>query len=102
MATESWADTFTIANETPDPDPIESDQGYITLLSMVPPDRQEQAKPFLGMILSQIKSQLGENYPVFVNDVRTGYEYFASGDIENADATVGKYGFSFSTLQAMM
>lgn len=101
----TWSDIYAAADDAAAIQILEppTDDGYLTLIQLVPEDRREMAGPMLEMLLANMHQLLGdENYVVFCDDVKQGWQFFTEGNRDSANEKIAKYGFSFDMLESMM
>jgi hypothetical protein len=92
-----WGD---LATDTPVP---ESDEGYLSLIQLVPEDRREMASSMLRGLLANVKAQLTpENYRTYCSHLRAAWEAHSRGDAATARLILDSYGLPYDLIVARM
>ena len=94
----NWADLAS----TP-PSETEPDEGYNSLIQLVPEDRREMASTMLRGLLSNVRAQLSpENYRIYCGNLREAWNAHQSGDADKARSILNAYGIPYDMIVAQM
>ena len=79
------------------------DEGFASLIELIPPDRREDAESMLRGFLSNVRSQLSpENYRVFCANLKQAWNAHTSGDQDTARSILAAYGLPYDMLVAQL
>jgi hypothetical protein len=94
-----WGDIGT--NDAPDP--MDTDEGFQSLMAMVPEDKRAMGEPMLKGFFSQIKAQLSPaDYAVYCQTLKNGYLAYAAGDHETAKQIIESLGLPYEMLAGQL
>lgn len=92
-----WGDLN--ADTAPEPE----DEGYLSLIQLVPDDKREMASSMLKGFLSNVKAQLSpENYRTYCSHLKAAWTAHQNGDSATARAILAQYGLPYDQLVAEM
>jgi len=79
------------------------DEGYLSLIQLVPEDRREMAASMLRGLLANVKAQLSpENYRIYCGNLKAAWDAHQSGDHNTARAILANYGIPYDMIVAQM
>lgn len=85
------------------PEPDSEDEGYISLLNLIPEANREMGSTMLRGLLANVKAQLSpENYRIYCGHLKAAWDAHQSGDAETARTILTGYGIPYDMLVAKM
>lgn len=92
-----WGD---MAVERPD-EP--EDEGYLSLIQLLPDDKREMASTMLRGMLANVKAQLTpENYRIYCGHLKAAWDAHQSGDRATARTILMGYGIPYDVIVEQM
>ncbi len=93
-----WSD---LANDPPIQET--EDEGYLSLMKLVPEDKREMASSMLRGLLANVKAQLTpDNYRVYCAHLKAAWEAHQVNDHEKARTILAQYGIPYDLLVMQM
>lgn len=81
----------------------EEDEGYLSLIQLVPDDKREMASSLLRGLLANVKAQLSpENYAVYCSHLKEAWNAHQRGDADTARKILMGYGIPYDVIVAQM
>jgi len=79
------------------------DEGYLSLIQLVPEDRREMASSMLRGLLANVKAQLSpENYRIYCGNLKAAWDAHQSGNHDVARRILSAYGIPYDAIVAQM
>jgi len=84
--------------------PVESeDEGYLSLIQLVPETQREMASSMLRGLLANVKAQLSsDNYRTYCANLKAAWDAHSRGDVVTARKILAAYGIPYDLLVAQM
>lgn len=93
-----WGD-MAVSNPEPEPE----DEGYASLIQLVPDEKREMASSMLRGLLANVKAQLTpDNYRLYCSHLKTAWQAHESGDANTARSILQGYGIPYDMIVARM
>lgn len=88
---------------TVDTAPEPEDDGYLSLIQLVPEDKREMASSMLKGFLSNVKAQLSpDHYRTYCDHLKAAWTAHQNGDTATARHILAQYGVPYDQLVAQM
>lgn len=88
---------------TVDTAPESDDEGYLSLIQLVPETQREMASSMLRGLLANVKAQLSsDNYRLYCANLKAAWQFHQAGDPEAARSILAQYGIPYDLLVAQM
>jgi hypothetical protein len=93
-----WGD---LATDLPPVEP--DDEGYTSLIQLVPDEKREMASSMLRGLLSNVKAQLSpDQYVAYCGHLKAAWAAHSRGDAATARTILAAYGLPYDMLVAQM